>query len=138
MLDLKQENETDLDNVNMIKVFECYSEEELKEFAQDFDEVMEDMINQAKEKNATVFISQMEKQIADYLGICKKRLMLIVSKYSKVFERGLYVIIKGREMTHQNFNVTLNHALGKIRNNRRVMERLKNEKEDLSFKFNTI
>jgi hypothetical protein len=80
----------------------------------------------------------MENQIADYLGISKKRLMLIVSKYSKVFDRGLYVIIKGRAMTHQNFNYTLNHALGKIRNNRRVMERLKNEKEDLSFKFNTI
>lgn len=64
--------------------------------------------------------------------------MLIVSKYSKVVESCLYVIIKGRVMTHQNFNFTLNHALGKIRNNRRVMERLKNEKEDLNFKFNAI
>ena len=136
MLDLKleQENETD---VNMKELFDCYSEEEKEDFAQDFDNLMEDMINQAKEKKATVFISQMEKQIADYLGISKKRLMLIVSKYSKVFE-SCYVIIKGRVMTHQKFNVTLNHALGKIRNNRRVMERLKNEKEDLSFKFNTI
>jgi hypothetical protein len=136
MLDLKleQENETD---VNMKELFDCYSEQEKKEFAQDFDNLMEDMINQAKGRYATVFISQMENQIADYLGISKKRLMLIVSKYSKVFE-SCYVIIKGRVMTHQNFNYTLNHALGKIRNNRRVMERLKNEKEDLSFKFNTI
>ena len=135
-LNLEQENEKDFDN--MKELFDCYNEEEKKEFAQDFDNLMEDMINQAKEKNATVYISQMENQIADYLGISKKRLMLIVSKYSKVFESGLYVIIKGRVMTHQNFNFTLNHALGKIRNNRRVMERLKNEKEDLSFKFNTI
>lgn len=128
----------DLDNVDMKEVFNTYGEEEKKEFAQDFDNLMEDMINQAKEKKATVFISQMENQIADYLGISKKQLMLIVSKYSKVFESCLYVIIRGRPMTSQNFNFTLNHGLCKIRNNRKVMERLKNEKEDLSFKFNAI
>jgi len=128
-----------MENVNMKEVFECYGEEEKMEFAQDFDNLMEDMINQAKSKGATVFIRDLEKQIAEYLGVSARYLVKLVKEYSLYQkEESPFLILNGKAITKFNFSMTVNNALKKLRNNRKVMKRLKDEKEDLSLKLNPI
>jgi hypothetical protein len=128
-----ENNSVNVEEVDMKDVFNCYTEEEKKEFAVDYDELIDDMKQQAITKKATVFMSDIHLQIANYLQVKPIVLTKLVNKYSKHYKKNedsymlkTHLILKGEELCPEKFNYTVRRGLNKLKNNRKVMNNLRN------------
>ena len=128
-----ENNSVNVEEVDMKDVFNCYTEEEKKEFAVDYDELIDDMKQQAITKKVTVFMSDIHLQIANYLQVKPIVLTKLVNKYSKHYKKNedsymlkTHLILKGEELCPEKFNYTVRRGLNKLKNNRKVMNNLRN------------